>query len=117
MTVELDELQALELWRHAVVTMVRRDAPDLSARQIGLLLNVYLTPPPHTVRGLAEALNISKPAVTRAIDRLSELQMVRRKADENDRRSVLIQRTVRGSVFLREIGEIISASARRIEAG
>lgn len=110
MNVELSELQALDLWRKALVTTVRRDAPDLSARQMALLLTVYLTPPPHTVRGLAGTLKISKPAVTRAIDRLGDLQFVRRKTDEADRRSVLIQRTVRGSVFLREYGEIIVAA-------
>jgi DNA-binding MarR family transcriptional regulator len=108
---DFNELQALDLWRRVVVTTVRRDVPDLTARQMGLLLTVYMAPPPHTVRGLAEVLNISKPAVTRAVDRLSELQMLRRKADETDRRSVLIQRTVRGSVFLREIGEIIAAAS------
>lgn len=111
MALELDELKALELWRRATVTGVRRDAPDLSARQMALLLTVYLMPPPHTVRGLAAALKVSKPAITRALDRLTELQMVRRKPDENDRRSVLIQRTVRGSVFLREIGELIVTAA------
>jgi len=96
------------------VTGVRRDAPDLSARQMALLLTVYLTPPPHTVRGMAETLKVSKPAITRALDRLSELELVRRKQDESDRRSVLIQRTVRGSVFLREFGELIVASAHAI---
>ncbi len=77
---DFNELQALDLWRRVVVTTVRRDAPDLTARQMALLLTVYMTPPPHTVRGLAEILNVSKPAVTRAVDRLSELQMLRRKA-------------------------------------
>lgn len=115
MGVILTELQALDLWRRAIVTGVRRDAPDLSARQMALLLSVYLTPPPHTVRGLAEALKISKPAVTRAVDRLGEHDFVRRKKDEDDRRSVFIQRTVRGSVFLREYGEIIAEAARRVE--
>ena len=114
MSIELEELQALDLWRRALVQSVRLDAPDLSARQMGLLLTVYLTPPSHTVRGLAESLKISKPAVTRAIDRLSEMDMVRRKTDENDRRSVLIQRTVRGSVFLREYGELIVDAGRKI---
>ena len=71
-----------------------------------------MTEGPHTVRGLAENLNISKPAVTRAIDRLSTLEMVRRKSDENDRRSVLVQRTVKGSVFLREYSEIIASAAK-----
>ena len=116
MGVVLSELQALDIWRRAVVNGVRRDAPDLSARQMALLLSVYLTPPPHTVRGLAEALNVSKPAITRAVNRLVELELVRRKTDDSDRRSVLIQRTVRGSVFLREYGELIATAAKEVPA-
>jgi DNA-binding MarR family transcriptional regulator len=116
MSTSLSELQALDLWRMTSVESVRRDAPDLSARQMALLLTAYMTPPPHTVRGLAEILKISKPAVTRGIDRLSELDLVRRKTDEADRRSVLIQRTVRGSVFLREFGELITQSAATLPA-
>lgn len=112
MGIELTELQALDIWRRAIVDSVRLDAPDLSARQMGLLLSVYLMPPPHTVRGLAKVLNVSKPAITRAINRLVELELVRRKSDETDRRSVLIQRTVRGSVFLREYGELIVKASK-----
>lgn len=112
MSFELNELDALDLWRRAIVSSVRLDAPDLTARQMALLLSVYLTPPPHTVRGIAESLKVSKPAITRAIDRLSDMELVRRKTDDEDRRSVLIQRTVKGSVFLREYGELISAAAR-----
>lgn len=112
MGIELTPNQALDIWCGAAVDGVRRDAPDLSARQMALLLLVYMTEGPHTVRGLAENLNISKPAVTRAIDRLSTLEMVRRKSDENDRRSVLVQRTVKGSVFLREYSEIIASAAK-----
>ena len=112
MAIALTDLDALDIWRRAIVDSVRRDVPDLTARQMALLLTVYLTPPPHTVRGLADRLNISKPAVTRAAQRLGALQLIRRKVDESDRRSVLIQRTVRGSVFLREFGELIAAAAR-----
>lgn len=111
MGVPLKAVQALNLWRGAIVESVRRDAPDLSARQMALLLTVYLTPPPHTVRGLAATLNVSKPAITRALDRLGEFGLVKRKVDDQDRRSVLIQRTVKGSVFLREFGDIIVAAA------
>ncbi|MDA1090905.1 MAG: MarR family transcriptional regulator [Proteobacteria bacterium] len=113
MSVDLNEFQALDIWRRAIVSSVRLDAPDLSARQMALLLSVYLSPSPHTVRGLSRTLNVSKPAITRAINRLSELGMVRRKTDETDRRSVLIQRTVKGSVFLREFGELIVAAANQ----
>jgi len=112
MSLELSALQALDIWRRAGVASVRRDAPDLSARQMALLLNVYLTPPPHTVRGLAEQLNVTKPVITRAVDRLSELGMIRRKTDPDDRRSVLLQRTVKGSIFLREFAELLVAAAK-----
>ncbi|WP_417827602.1 MarR family transcriptional regulator [Thalassospira sp.] len=115
MSIEIKPSQALDLWRIAIVESVRRDSPDLSARQMALLLSVYLTPAPHTVRGLSEALNISKPAITRALDRLSSLGMVKRKVDEEDRRSVLVQRTVKGSVFLREFGDIIVAAGLETE--
>lgn len=114
MGVELEPVQALDLWRKAIVESVRRDGPDLSARQMALLLTVYLTPPPHTVRGLAESLNVSKPAITRALDRLGQMELLRRKVDDNDRRSVLVQRTVKGSVFLREFGEIIVQAGDRL---
>ena len=115
MSIEIKPSQALDLWRIAIVESVRRDSPDLSARQMALMLTVYLTPAPHTVRGLCDALNISKPAITRALDRLSSLGMVKRKVDEDDRRSVLIQRTVKGSVFLREFGDIIVSAGKKTE--
>lgn len=117
MAIDLQEMQALDLWRRAVVATVAGDAPDLSGRQMAVLLTVYLTAPPHTVRGLAQVLKVSKPAITRALDRLGGLDLVRRRTDEADRRSVLVQRTVRGSVFLREFGETLTAAARAVDRG
>jgi DNA-binding MarR family transcriptional regulator len=96
------------LLRETVVSLVRRDTVDLSARQLGVFLTCYLNDGAHTVRGLAEDLNISKPAVTRALDRLTEFDLVRRKVDPNDRRSVLVQRTPRGAAFLRETRQIMN---------
>lgn len=110
MAVELSSTQILDLWRGALVESVRRDAPDLTARQLAVLLTVYLTPQPHTVRGLASTLKVSKPAITRALDRLGTYEMVRRKTDDNDRRSILVQRTVKGSVYLSEFGDLIQTS-------
>lgn len=110
-----DTQEWLELWRRALTGSVASDNDDLSARQLALLLTVYRSPPPHTVRGLAAQLNISKPAVTRALDRLSRLDLVRRKRDEADRRNVLVQRTVKGSVFLTDFAGQIAAAAKAIE--
>lgn len=104
------DLEPLDIWRRAMVDNVRRDAPDLSARQMALMLTVYMTEPPHTVRGLAEILNVSKPAITRALDRLGEFGLARRKTDPRDRRSVVVQRTVKGSVYLAEFADIIAAA-------
>jgi DNA-binding MarR family transcriptional regulator len=115
MSIEISELDGLDIWRRATVASVRRDAPDLSARQMALLLTVYLTPPPHTVRGMSDLLMVTKPAVTRAVDRLSGLGMLRRKVDPNDRRSILLQRTVKGSIFLREFGELVVCAAQGIQ--
>ncbi|MBO6834978.1 MAG: MarR family transcriptional regulator [Alphaproteobacteria bacterium] len=83
---------------------------------MAVLTTVYLCASPHTVRGLAETLNVAKPAVTRALDRLSDLGLVRRKPDPDDRRSVLVQRTVKGSVFLSEFGELIVKAAEETGA-
>jgi DNA-binding MarR family transcriptional regulator len=100
----------ISIFRDTIVALVRRDGADLSARQLGVLLTVYLTEGPHTVRGLAATLNVSKPAITRALDRLGELDLARRKTDPADRRSVLVQRTVKGAAFLREIRTVMTES-------
>lgn len=109
--VDLTPKQALELWRAVSVAALHREHPDLTARQFALLLQVYLTPPPHTVRGLARELAMSKPAVSRALDTLGRLDLLRRKPDVADRRSVVVQRTVKGSVFLRDFGDLAAAAA------
>ena len=111
---ELSPKQALELWRAVAVGALGRAQPELTARQFALLLQVYLMPPPHTVRGLARELDMSKPAVSRALDTLGRLGLVRRKQDQKDRRSVLVQRTVKGSVYLREFGDLAAAAAGRL---
>ncbi len=38
----------------ALIAYVRSGVPDLTNRQMALLMLVYLTPGPHTVRGLAK---------------------------------------------------------------
>jgi DNA-binding MarR family transcriptional regulator len=101
------------LLRDTVVSLVRRDGADLSARQLAVFLTCYLNDGGHTVRGLAAELKVSKPAITRALDRLGELDMARRKVDPLDRRSILVQRTTRGSAFLRDLRKIMTEASGR----
>jgi DNA-binding MarR family transcriptional regulator len=103
--------QMVGILRDTVVALVRRDGPDLSARQLGVFLTCYLRDGGHTVRGLAAELNVSKPAITRALDRLGELDLARRKVDPLDRRSVLVQRTMKGAAFLRDLRGIMSEAS------
>ena len=114
MNQDLKPLQALKLWHDVTLETVRSDHPDLSSRQMAILLSVYLTPPPHTVRGLAEKLGVSKPAITRALDTMGQKDLLKRKRDESDRRNVLVQRTVKGSVFLSELADTIVAQTKNL---
>ena len=115
MALNVTDLEGLNLWRKVLLRSVRGRTPDLTQRQMSVLLTVYLTPAPHTVRGLAETLGVAKPVITRALDRLSTLEFIRRKTDDNDRRNVLVQRTVKGSVYLSEFAQAIQASAASTE--
>ena len=103
--------QLVVVLRDTVAALVRRDGPDLSARQLSVFLTCYLQDGAHTVRGLAADLNVSKPAITRALDRLGELDLARRKVDPMDRRSVLVQRTLKGASFLRDLRSIMAEAA------
>ena len=111
---KLSSRAALELWRGALAEWVRGRGHDLTARQLAILLCIYMTDPPHTVRALARDLKLKKPAVTRALDKLEELGLARRKDDPDDARSILVQRTVRGSVYLSEFGDLVVKAARSI---
>jgi DNA-binding MarR family transcriptional regulator len=93
--------------RDTIVALVRQDGPDLSARQFGVFLTCYMENDAQTVRGLAAALDVSKPVISRALDRLADFDLVRRKADPTDRRSVLVQRTPAGTTYLKDIRTIL----------
>lgn len=116
MPFDMKPMTALALWHAVTLNGVRAATPDLTQRQLAILLHVYLNPPPHTVRGLAQTLNVTKPAITRALDTLGRLSLLRRRRDEDDRRNVLVQRTVKGSVFLSEFADAVAAAARGLNA-
>lgn len=97
----------LSEWMGSLVDYVRSGEPDLTNRQMALLLLVYLAPGPHTVRGLAQELNVSKPVITRALNRLGALGYLRRERDAQDRRNIFVVRTTEGAVFLEEFGHFI----------
>ena len=112
MPIELRPSQALRLWHDVVFDQVRDNARDLTLRQMAVLLTVYLEPPPHTVRGLAEKLGVTKPVITRALDTMGRLGLVTRRRDEADRRNVLVHRTVEGALAVERLGDAIQTHHR-----
>ncbi|UYY60235.1 MarR family transcriptional regulator [Sphingomonas sp. S2-65] len=103
--------QSLSSWKNTLIDYVRSGEPDLTNRQMALLMLVYLDPGPHTVRGLARALNVSKPVVTRALNRLGTLGYLRRQRDDTDKRNIFVARTPEGAEFLAEFGHFLAGDA------
>ncbi|MHA7969369.1 MarR family transcriptional regulator [Rhizobium sp. CAU 1783] len=114
MSVELTASEALGLWHKVTLQQVQEDKRDLTLRQMAILLQIYLVPPPHTVRGLAATLNVTKPVITRALDTMGQMGLVDRVRDERDRRNVVIKRTVGGALFLEKFGDLVIDQARKL---
>lgn len=109
MPLEIRPSQALGLWRDVNLALVRDGRPDLSSRQFAILMTIYLDLPPHTVRGLAEKLGVTKPVITRALDTLGKLGLVSRMRDPADGRNVIVQRTVAGALAVDHIADLMLA--------
>ena len=114
MAISLGTAQALKLWHDVNLAQVHDEEADLSTRQVAILLTIYMEAPPHTIRDLAGKLHVSKPVITRALDTMGKLQLVSRRRDETDRRNVLVQRTVKGALYLDRLADIIGAHSRKL---
>ena len=98
-----------------MTALVSGEDKDLTSRQTAILLACNLRGEPQTVRGLARDLNISKPAVTRAVDKLEGLHLVARKDDPEDRRSVHVQGTEGGKEYIARLRDIMGRAAGSIQ--
>jgi DNA-binding MarR family transcriptional regulator len=114
MVVPLVTAQALKLWHDVNLAQVHDDQPDLSIRQISILLTIYMEAPPHTIRDLARKLQVSKPVITRALDSMGKIDLVSRRRDQTDKRNVLVQRTVKGALYLDRLADLIAAQSRNL---
>ncbi len=57
--------------------MAKNDDNQLTIRQLAVLVQLYVLNQQGSVRDFAAALNLSKPAVTRALDRLEEIDLLK----------------------------------------
>ena len=96
---------------HALLPATGDDRRDLTLRQIAILLLVYERDRrPLSASSLAEELNVPRPAVSRALDRLGTLDLTRRESGPKGQQGVLVRRTRRG-------GALIAGLRRRVVAG
>jgi DNA-binding MarR family transcriptional regulator len=109
MTDELD-LEAVAALRGAVLRLGRRlryqtlgDA-DLSATELAVLGRIGLCGP-MAPSALARAEHVKPPSMTKVIERLEELGLVRRDPHPTDGRQCLISRTEAGEAFVQQTRE------------
>lgn len=108
-TTRMKRSEALSLWHRVTLETVIAQGPDLSTRQLAILMSVYLESTSHTVKSLSEKLNVTKAVITRALDTLSKHGFVARAPDPSDRRSVIVTRTSGGILFLQRFADIIQS--------
>lgn len=89
---------------YAILLRIVHNGVDLTPRQLCVLWNCNERS--QTVRELAERLNISKPAISRAADRLEESGFIERDDDPKDRRSVLLSLTAAGKTFMTNLQQV-----------
>jgi DNA-binding MarR family transcriptional regulator len=103
----------LQILLETYLSEIRSDHPDLTFRQLAIVLVVYQTSEPQTVRGLAKHMSIAKPTISRALDRLSEINLVRREPDPRDSRSIWVGRTLDGAALVERLGVTMTGAANR----
>lgn len=120
MAVKVRPEEALRLLHETALGLVHAakpgDMPDFTLRQLAILLTVYIEHPPHTVRGLAKKLGVTKPVITRALDSMGKHAIIARRRDETDRRNVIIQRTVQGALYVETLGDLVVEKAAALPA-
>ena len=94
---------AVDLLRHVVVGLVRREGIALSKQQFGVYLACYLCPEAATMRGLVQEMEMPRLIVMRALEKLAELDLIRREPDPRDSRNQILHHTQTGQAMLADL--------------
>jgi DNA-binding MarR family transcriptional regulator len=81
---------------------VEKLSANITVRQIAVLARAVERPGETTVASLSASLEVSKPVVTRALDRLRDLNLAHRRISTADRRVVLVDPTPFGVRLIAE---------------
>jgi DNA-binding MarR family transcriptional regulator len=83
---------------------------DFTLRQLAAISVIAASDGKFSVRHIAEKIGVSKPAVTRAIDKFVKLGYATRPQDPMDRRSVLVQLTPAGRRVVDGLQRVVEAA-------
>lgn len=111
-TARMKRSEALSLWHRVTLETVIAKGPDLSSRQLAILMSVYLETSSHTVKSLSEKLNVTKAVISRALDTLTKHGFVARAPDPSDKRSIIVTRTSGGILYLQRFADIIQTEVK-----
>jgi DNA-binding MarR family transcriptional regulator len=90
---------ALAIWHRVTLETVLSNGPDLSSRQLSVLMTIYLDNTNQTVK-------------SRALDTLTKYGFVKRAPDPRDRRSIIVMRTSGGILYLQHFADIIQSEIK-----
>ena len=105
----------VEILCQSIVALVRFEGPGLSARQLLVFLTSYLEDEAPTVGELAVKLNISKPAISCALNRLAEFDLLCRQIDPSVQRYALARQTTIGTAFLHDLKETLAGAGNEAD--
>lgn len=87
---------------------------DYSPRQMAILFMVQESQGLFSMSKAAELMEVTKPAITRAVDALVDCGLVDRNPNHNDRRRVCLHTTILGDKLLRTIERAFNDTAGRV---
>ena len=103
--------QLLGVLHAAIAGTIGDGIEQMTLADLAILLLVYSTQPPHTVRGLAAQLALDKGVVSKRLIRLEQWRFVERLDDPADRRSIWIGCTAQGDRFMRDLRDLLEQTA------
>ncbi len=93
-----------------MIGMVKSEGRDLTMCGLSILLVTKTLPGQHNISAMAALLNVPKPTIGQAVDRLEELGLVTRTADPASRRSVLLSVTKAGTSYVAHVGRLAAGA-------
>jgi DNA-binding MarR family transcriptional regulator len=94
--------------RDIFVPICKDTKVDLSIRQIAVLSYIHCTSEKLSVGPIAARLNLSKPAVTRALNKLETMGCIKRNPDPKDKRKIEITTPKAGKVLIARLEKIVA---------